>query len=108
MAQVLERARRAGVVIYSVIVVDPNDSEADPGVMKKLAKETGGAAFRPESPRDVMDAFAHIAGEMRSGYTISFSPPDVRDGGFRAVHVTADANRKTLVVRTRAGYYAGR
>jgi hypothetical protein len=45
---------------------------------------------------------------MRSGYTISFSPPDVHDAGFRSVRVTASLGNRPLVARTRAGYYAGR
>jgi len=54
-----------------------------------------------------LPAFAQIAREIRSGYTIGFEPSDT-SGGFRSIRVVADAgNDDQLVARTRAGYYAG-
>jgi Ca-activated chloride channel homolog len=103
---VLEHARRASAVIYSVTLFDPGDHDAKPHILKKLARETGGDAFRPRRADDVMSSFAQIARELRSGYTIGFVPPETTAGGFRSVRVTADAGDRQLVVRTRAGYYA--
>jgi VWFA-related protein len=105
---VLERARRTSVVIYSVTLVDVNDHEARPAVLKKLARESGGRVFSPRSTQDVTPSFEQIARELRSGYSIGFSPRDTTGGGFRAirVEVTAGANRP-LIARTRGGYYAG-
>jgi len=106
---VLERARRASAAIYSVILFGRDDFDARPSVLKKLARETGGDAFTPTDVDDVMTSFAQIAREIRSGYTIGFSPPEATANGFRAVRVVADAgDRRELVVRTRAGYYAAR
>jgi Ca-activated chloride channel homolog len=108
LAGVLEHARRTGAPIYSLMLFDPDDREAKPGVLKKLARETGGEAFTPKSTQDVMNAFTQIAREIRSGYVIGFSPLDTHDEGFRAVRVVADAgDRRELTVRTRAGYYVG-
>ena len=105
---VLERARRASAVIYSVALVDPGDHDARPQVLKQLARETGGRAFTPRRAADVLTAFEQIAREIRAGYTIGFSPADTRDGGFHAIRVVADSGGGSqLIVRTRAGYYAG-
>jgi len=105
---VLQQARGAAAVIYAVALVDPDDRTANPGVLKKLARETGGDAFTPKRAQDVMAAFAQIAREIRSGYTIGFSPQGSPDEGFRPVRVVVDAGHgRQLTARTRAGYYAG-
>ncbi len=106
---VLEHARRTNAVLYSVSPFDPDNHDARPQVLKRLARETGGDAFTPKHEDDVMSAFGQIAREIRSGYTIGFSPSSTADGGFRPIRVVADAgDHRQLTVRTRAGYYAGR
>jgi Ca-activated chloride channel homolog len=105
---VQEHARRTSAVIYAVTLFDPDDHDANPQLLKKLARDTGGDAFTPRRPADVMRSFAQIAREIRSGYTLGFSPPEGANGGFRSVRVVADAGgHRDLIVRTRAGYYAG-
>jgi Ca-activated chloride channel family protein len=104
---VVDHARRADAAIYGVAIFDPHDREAGPGVLKTLARETGGHAYAPDRADEVMEAFAQIAREIRSGYTIAFLPPDAVEG-YRSLRVVADAgDGRELVVRTRAGYYAG-
>lgn len=108
MTMVLEHARRLDAVIYAVLLADPDNHEARPQILKTLAGETGGRLFAPKDPPAVTRAFAQIAGEIRSGYMIGFLPAETTDGGFRAIRVVADAgDRRPLIVRTRAGYYAG-
>jgi VWFA-related protein len=104
---VVERARRTSVVIYSVILFTPDDRDSRPQVLRKLARETGGDAFMPRRAEDVRTAFAQVAREIRSGYTLGFTPADTSEGGFRSIRVVADAgDRRQLIARTRAGYYA--
>jgi len=75
--------------------------------LKTLARDTGARAFTPKRADEVMSAFAQIAREIRSAYTIGFVPTAAPGGGFRPVRVVADAgDRRQLIVRTRAGYYA--
>lgn len=105
---VLAHARRAGAAIYSVTLDNLGDRDANPRVLKKLAGETGARAFTPGSADEVMRAFAQIAREIRSAYTIGFVPTATAAVGFRPVRVVVDAgDRRGLTVRTRAGYYAG-
>lgn len=104
---VVQSARASDAVIYSVTFVDPDNRDERRQVMKTLARETGGRAFLVKNAKDVLPAFAQIAREIRSGYTIGFEPSDT-SGGFRSIRVVADAgNDDQLVARTRAGYYAG-
>ena len=107
LADVLDYARWVGAVIYSVALADRDNRESNVGVLKQLARETGGRTFTPRHPDDVLKAFTQIARELRAGYTIGFVPPEMTSDGFRAVRVVADAgNGSRLVVRTREGYYA--
>lgn len=105
---VLEHARRSKATIYTLSLFDPDDGDARPRVLRALARETGGASFAPRRPEDVTGAFMEIARELRSGYTIGFRPPGTPGGGFRSIRVVVGTDaRRRLIVRTRAGYYAG-
>ena len=100
--------RRTNAVIYAVILAGPDDEEARPGVLKTLANETGGTAFSPKAASGHDEIFTRIALEMRSGYTIGFSPSRGRFGRVSmSVQVVAEGDHRQLTVRTRAGYYAG-
>jgi len=77
-------------------------------VMKTLAGETGGRVFMAKTSTDVWRAFAQIAREIRSGYTIGFEPSDTSTGGFRSIRVVVRTEgNDQFVARTRVGYYAG-
>jgi VWFA-related protein len=104
---VMSSARKTNTVIYAVILSDPDDRSARPGVLKTLARETGGSAFTPRDPQDVMKAFSQIAREIRASYTIGFSPSTTAHDGFRAIRVAVNApDRRHLTAQTRRGYYA--
>jgi len=105
---VLEHARRTSTVIYVVMLFDPDDHDAKPGVLKALARETGGTAFAPKGAQDMMTIFTQMAREIRGGYTIGFSPPSASHDGFRTLRVVVDdPDHRQLIARTRGGYYAG-
>jgi hypothetical protein len=91
-----------------VTVADPDNRDARPQVLKTLARETGGRTLAPAHTEDVLRAFTAIAREIRSGYTIGFTPAASDAGGFRPIRVVVDAgNHRQLIARTRAGYHAG-
>jgi VWFA-related protein len=108
LAGVIAKARGSAAVIYSVALIDPDNHDARPAVLKELARVTGGEAFRPGRVEDIATVFLHIADAIRSGYTIGFAPPDEARESFHAIHIAVDAgDRRKLVARTRAGYYTG-
>jgi VWFA-related protein len=106
LEQVLVRARDSNAAIYTVGIYDENDLEKNPGVLKSLARTTGGERFLPRSPGELMQACQRIARDIRSGYTLGYVPPD-RDGAYHRVRVEiAPGEARRLSVRTRPGYFA--
>jgi len=74
-------------------------------VLDEFASQTGGRAFFPYSVDDLGQSFQDIGTELRSQYSLAYSPVNrVTDGSFRKISV--DVTRKGLVVRARKGYYA--
>jgi Ca-activated chloride channel family protein len=104
--QALEMAQKADVVIYT-ISTNRSGLEADGDkLMRYFAKETGGLAFFPFQVQDLEQSFTNIANELRSQYSVLYSPdPFRRDGLFHLVDVKV-RSRKDLIVRARRGYYA--
>ena len=104
----LERAARSDALIYTVSTADLVSSVGRPGVLKQLARVTGGASYRPKSEQAVIDAFREIAENIRRGYSIGYAPTNNKhDGRFRRVKVTVHApGHKNLSVSARDGYLA--
>ncbi len=73
--------------------------------LRELAKVTGGSPFSAQGDlSDLGFAFAQIANELRSLYTIGYiSSNQSDDGKFRSIKVEID--RKGARVRAREGYY---
>jgi Ca-activated chloride channel family protein len=106
LEEVLDRARRSSVTIYTIGLFDRGAPDTNPGVLKDLATTTGGERFLPASPGPLVQACLQIAREIRSSYTIAFEPPD-RDGRFHSVRVALGGPEgRQLRIRTRPGYFA--
>jgi VWFA-related protein len=105
-------AREVEVPIYAVgftsvpsVVRDGTPASNDERVLRRFAKETGGAAYVVNDPDELKEAVARINGELRFQYLIGYRPShDDWDGSFRRILVQTRAGRYT--VRTRTGYYA--
>jgi Ca-activated chloride channel family protein len=74
-----------------------------------LAQETGGRAFFPKNAREMQEAVAEIARDLRAQYVISYHTSNAnRDGKFRKIQVglseTAGGGKRT--VHARSGYFA--
>lgn len=107
----IEIAQRADVILYSILFFDRGfygwggaayrgDSE-----LRKMAEETGGRVFQARSDRELNAAFEQISSELRSQYSLGYSPANAaRDGGYRRIEVRA--RQGGFRVQTRKGYYA--
>jgi VWFA-related protein len=73
-----------------------------------LARPTGGEFFQPGAIAEIIPICGHIARDIRSQYTIAYTPANATaDGAFRNIQVKAKApGEDRLIVRTRTGYYA--
>jgi VWFA-related protein len=109
-AEVLANAQASNAVIYTVALVDPLDTEADPGFLAQLSELSGGQAFRPKNIGAVGDVLQQIARDIRNMYTIGYVPPPagMKREAFRrvSVDVVSSSGRK-LKVRTRRAYLGG-
>jgi len=106
--QVMKLAEESSAVIYTVGLFDEDDEDRNPGVLKRLARETGGEPFLPGKPGEVAAICERIARDIRHQYTFGYVPSDgARDGSYRAIRVVARTrNEGKLSVRTRTGYLA--
>lgn len=107
--QVLRDAQASNAAIYTVGVIDPLERDADRGLLKRLARATGGASYFPDSVNEVDPMLREIARDIRHSYTLAYvSSNPIRDGGFRRIRVSViDPARRSLTVRAREGYRAG-
>ena len=102
--QTLEMARRAEVMIYTISTNIRGTRMPGDKVLQEFSEETGGRYFQPFSWDDLDRAFEAINAELRSQYTISFTPTTPRDGQFHEIEIVT--KQKGLKVRARRGYFA--
>jgi Ca-activated chloride channel homolog len=108
LTQVRAMAGKPDAIIYTIGIFDESDGDQNPGVLRRLAKDTGGEAFLPQSLQEVLPICERIAHDIRNQYAIAYVPNNrKRDGTYRNIQVKADApGRGHMLIRTRSGYYA--
>ena len=106
----IARAVKSDALIYSVSTADLQNNVGRPRLLKKLAEDSGGAFYAPDSEAEVVAAFHEIAANIRRGYSIGYAPTNTaRDGRYRRVKVQVRApGMKNLKVSARDGYLAPR
>lgn len=98
----IEAAQKADVVSYVLLITDPM-YPSNYGDMSKLCEQTGGRVIEVRNPNKLDKAFAEIAAELRSQYSIGFSSDNQKnDGKFRRLEVKSKDGYK---VQARKGYY---
>ena len=75
--------------------------------MDELAKASGGRNFLAASLQDARAAFALVATEIGTQYSLGYYPTNkTRDGKFRAIRVEVQGASDKAQVRAREGYFA--
>jgi Ca-activated chloride channel family protein len=74
-------------------------------LINKLASETGGRAFFPESISELPQIANEIVRDMRTQYVLAYNPTNkLQDGTFRAIKVTveqpSDTDKRIALTRT--------
>ena len=119
-AEVIDRARAEGVMIYAVgmrsraarrrpPMIGPGGLQAmltadlpDPG-LARVAQETGGGYTEIRFGQDLGEAFSRVADELHSQYLLGFEPPK-RDGKVHDIDVKV--HKRGLEPRARKSYVA--
>lgn len=113
--QLFELLRQSQVQIYAVGFVNDLSREDANGInrqekaksfLTRLAQETGGKVYFPNSIDELPQIASDISGEMRTQYLISYEPTNgSRDGTFRKikVEIVDGATKEKRIAITRAG-----
>ena len=110
--QAIEAAQKADAVIYSIDYSDPRFSGmfsigggGGEGELRKMSEETGGHVYKVDRKHTLDQVFKELQDEMRSQYSIGYTPTnEVKDGGYR--HIEIKLANKDLKAQARKGYYA--
>jgi Ca-activated chloride channel homolog len=81
------------------------------GLINRLATETGGRAFFPESVSELPQIATEIVRDLRTQYVLAYNPTNkTPDGSYRAIKVTVDqpSNSEKRIALTRTGRLARR
>jgi Ca-activated chloride channel family protein len=113
------RLREADVQIYVIGFVNELDKEGglirksprDKAVnlLNRIATETGGRAFFPQSLSELPQIASEIIRDLRTQYVVAYSPTNkARDGSFRSIKVSVDegSSRDKRIALTRNGRVA--
>ena len=116
--QLFARLREEDVQIYVIGFVRELDKEGGlirksprekaVNLINKLATETGGRAFLPESLSELPKIADEIVRDLRTQYVVSYNPTNkLRDGSFRSIKVVVDDGaRDKHIALTRNGRIA--
>jgi len=117
--QLFARLREEDVQIFVIGFVNELDKEQGlirksprekaVTLINKLASETGGRAFFPDSVADLPQIANEIIRDLRTQYIVAYNPTNkVQDGSYRAIKVTVDqpANSDKRIALTRTGRLA--
>ena len=107
--EALKRVHHSDATIYTVALTDPLIRDGNPGLLRRLARSTGGEAYSPRKVDDVPEAFERIARDIRSAYTLAYAPTrhdSSAERRRRTVRVYVRSNDgRALSVRARDGYF---
>jgi VWFA-related protein len=98
----VEAAQRTDTVVHILLVAADG---GDQGVAKRLTDDTGGRMIIVRNEKNLEEAFDQISEELRSQYTIGYTPSNkAHDGSYRKIKV--EMKNKDYSALARRGYYA--
>lgn len=100
----IEAAQKADAICYVLLLHDPQYGPPGGGEMRQLTEATGGRMIEVNNPNKIGDAFRQISAELRSQYSLGYTPENSKqDGSFRKIELKSKNGYK---VQARKGYYA--
>jgi VWFA-related protein len=112
----VEAAQKSDAVIYCIDYSDPSAYGGGFGMinlggggggsaMRKMSDETGGRVYKVDRKHSLDQVFKELQDEMRSQYSIGYTPANERkDGSYRKIDIKL--SNKELKPQARKGYYA--
>ncbi len=97
-----------GPVLYSIGLAGEGLRRSGREALQKLADQSGGVAYFPDTIDQVDNITRKVAHDMRTQYVIAYKPHDQNvKPEYQSLRVEArSAGLGKLTVRTRSGYYA--
>jgi len=104
--QVLAMARSSHAVIYAIGLLSESGQEENPGVLRRLCRDTGGIAFFPPKDSSIEALMNQIARDLRGQYMLGYVPSAKSASvGFRKLDVKVSVSgHRNVHVRSRTGY----
>jgi VWFA-related protein len=105
LPEAIKECERAETIIYAISTNwTPSRGQGDK-VLQQLSEETGGEVFFPPSVEEMATSFKDIEEELRSQYSIVYTPADFKtDGSYRTIYLYCYDRRYS--VRAKKGYFA--
>jgi len=104
--EMLDMLERSIATVYTIGLYDADDPDRDPGILRELAKISGGEAYFPESPLGMTPVCRRIAKDIRTRYTIGYIPQaENGTSSLRRIRIRVSApGHLRLIARTRTSY----
>jgi VWFA-related protein len=109
LAEAIRAAAKSEAVIYSISNRIGGffgiRGSGSPDTLTRFSLETGGTVYFVGGRNDLTNVFEQIAEELRSQYTLAYSPSNTaRDGRFRYIRIIPKDSK--YKIKARNGYYA--
>ncbi len=109
LSNLVHEAQQNDILIYAIGLLseeEKKEAAAAKRALDLLTSSTGGNVFYPKDVSEVERIAHEVARDIRSQYTITYTPANQRlDGSFRTIKVVVKAAGNP-VARTRQGYFA--
>ena len=114
----LREALGANATLYSIRTPGSDGSaggprrpgrEGDPESVSRIVRRTGGDVLELRSLRQVSEALDAVVLELKTGYTLGFTPSDLgAEGSHHEVSIVTQGDRcRGCTIQARSGYYVG-
>lgn len=103
--EMLDLVEQSAATIYTIGLFDDEDADRNPGILREVARISGGEAYFPPKPEEMIHVCRRIAQDIRTRYTLGYHPDRGKHPGVRHIEVRASApGHPHLKIRTRSSY----
>jgi Ca-activated chloride channel homolog len=105
--EAIKECQRADTIIYAISTNwTPSRGKGDK-ILSDMSEATGGRTLFPPSVEEMSSSFKEIEEELRSQYSLVYTPADFKyNGAFRTIYLYC--NDRRYQVRAKKGYFAPR